>query len=80
MTLTLAVGTTSQQVQVINGKMEPRDMLHLTLSADHQIIDGGPLVRFQMFLKSLIEECAGLEQLTPEELKFNGRGESVIDK
>jgi pyruvate/2-oxoglutarate dehydrogenase complex dihydrolipoamide acyltransferase (E2) component len=43
-------------------RIEPRDCLSLTLSFDHDVIDGAPAARFAVRLAKLIESAAGLEQ------------------
>lgn len=55
MTLTLSVGTTSPQPAVVDGVVVVREMLQLNLSADHDIIDGAPLMRFAATLKKNLE-------------------------
>jgi len=42
----LAVGTVKQRPVVINGGFHARDMVHLTLSGDHRVVDGMHLARF----------------------------------
>ena len=43
-------------------RIEPRDCLSLTLSFDHDVIEGAPAARFAVRLAKLIESAAGLEQ------------------
>ena len=43
-----------------------REYLHLTLSLDHDVIDGAPAARFAMRLKELIESGAGVVEAAPE--------------
>ncbi len=45
---------------VIDDKIVIRDYLHLTLTTNHDLIDGGPLVRFTDRLVSLIESGYGI--------------------
>jgi len=40
-----------------NGKVEKREHIHLTISVDHDLIDGGPLARFSSRLTELIENA-----------------------
>jgi hypothetical protein len=40
----------------------PREMLHLTVSFDHDIVDGGPAARFTRRLVELIESGYGLHE------------------
>ena len=55
MTLTLAVGAVNSEVRMIEGRPESREMLNLTLCADHDIIDGAHMMRFIERLKPLIQ-------------------------
>lgn len=45
---------------LVEGQMENRDHLSLTVSVDHDIIDGAPAARFVARLRELIESSAGL--------------------
>jgi len=40
---------------VVNGKVEVRPMIRLTLGADHRILDGALVARFLADLKSTME-------------------------
>jgi pyruvate/2-oxoglutarate dehydrogenase complex dihydrolipoamide acyltransferase (E2) component len=51
----IAVGGITKKPGVINNKIEIREYLHVTITVDHDIVDGGPLVRFIETLKSYIE-------------------------
>lgn len=42
------------------GRVEPREYLSLTVSVDHDVVDGAPAARFVQRLKTLIETGAGL--------------------
>ena len=55
MTLTLTIGAIGTQVALADGAMIERESLQLTLSADHDIIDGAPLLRFAETLKESLE-------------------------
>lgn len=57
-TLTVALGTVQRLPRVVGDRIEPRDMLHLTVAFDHEIVDGAPIARFLDRLFALIE--AGL--------------------
>lgn len=54
MTLTLAVGTIQKRPFFIEGMIEEREYLCLTVGVNHDIIDGGPLMRFVARLKELL--------------------------
>jgi pyruvate/2-oxoglutarate dehydrogenase complex dihydrolipoamide acyltransferase (E2) component len=42
------------------GRIEPREYLSLTVSVDHDVVDGGPAARFVQRLKALLESGYGL--------------------
>ena len=45
----------SKKPGVVNNKIENREYLHLTMTCDHDLIDGGPLARFIDRLINLME-------------------------
>ena len=59
-TLTVALGGISQKPGVIDGTIEIREFLHITVSVDHDIVDGAPIARFGNDLMDLIERGYGL--------------------
>ena len=58
--LWITVGGIGEKPGVIDGHIAIRDYLSLTLSFDHEIIDGAPAARFTQRLKDLIESGYGL--------------------
>jgi pyruvate dehydrogenase E2 component (dihydrolipoamide acetyltransferase) len=52
----LGVGRISEQPAVYKGEITIRQMVILSLTFDHRIIDGGPAARFLKSLRNLIEE------------------------
>jgi pyruvate/2-oxoglutarate dehydrogenase complex dihydrolipoamide acyltransferase (E2) component len=44
----------------MNGRIEIREYLHLTISVDHDIVDSAPAARFAQQLKERIERSDGL--------------------
>ncbi len=54
-TLALTVGGIAQRPGVVDGRVEPREYLSLTVSIDHDIVDGAPAARFAKRLRDLIE-------------------------
>jgi pyruvate/2-oxoglutarate dehydrogenase complex dihydrolipoamide acyltransferase (E2) component len=44
--LCLAVGAIVKKPWIVEGRIEPRDILHLTVLFDHDVIDGVPAARF----------------------------------
>ena len=65
-TLMMTVGGIAEKPGVVNGTIAIRDYLSLTLSFDHDIIDGAPAARFTERLKELIESGYGLPDSTVE--------------
>ena len=55
MTLTLSIGAIYSQPMLVDGIVTERDFLQLNLSADHDIIDGAPLMRFAATLRENLE-------------------------
>jgi len=62
-TMGLTVGGISQKPGVIDGRIEIREYLNLTLSFDHDIVDGAPAARFTKELVDLIEQASVLEDI-----------------
>ena len=58
--LFLTVGSISEKPGVVDGQIAIREYLSLTISFDHDIIDGAPAARFTERLKELIESGFGL--------------------
>jgi pyruvate/2-oxoglutarate dehydrogenase complex dihydrolipoamide acyltransferase (E2) component len=59
----LAVGSISWKPVVVEGRIEPREILNLTVSFDHDMVDGGPATRFVRRLVELIESGYGLKEM-----------------
>ena len=59
-TLQVTVGGIGAKPWVVDGRIEPRDVLSLTVSVDHDVVDGVPLARFVQRFKELIESGNGL--------------------
>ena len=57
------IGGIIKKPWVVNGKIVPREILNLTLTTDHDLVDGGPLVRFVDRLVELMENGYGLDKL-----------------
>jgi pyruvate/2-oxoglutarate dehydrogenase complex dihydrolipoamide acyltransferase (E2) component len=56
----LVVGSIAWKPAVVEGRIEPREILNLTVTFDHDIVDGGPATRFVRRLVELIESGCGL--------------------
>jgi pyruvate/2-oxoglutarate dehydrogenase complex dihydrolipoamide acyltransferase (E2) component len=54
-TLTVLVGGISRRPWVIDGEIVPRDILDLTVTVDHNVVDGAPAARFVADLRRMIE-------------------------
>ena len=59
-TLDVALGGIAEKPGVVNGRIEIREYLCLTLMFDHDMIDGAPATRFAARFKDLIECGYGL--------------------
>ncbi len=64
--LFLTLGGISEKSGVVKEQMAIREYLSLTISFDHDIIDGAPAARFTQRLKELIESGYGLLDSTEE--------------
>jgi len=64
--LMLTLGGISEKPMVMNGRIEPREMLCVTISLDHDIIDGAPAARFVARLTELLETGHGLDAESPQ--------------
>jgi hypothetical protein len=61
--LAVMVGGIAQKPGVVDSRIEVREYLDLTLSFDHNIVDGAPAARFAQKFADLIESGWGLEQV-----------------
>jgi len=71
MTLTLSIGTIGKRLKLMD-KVVEREILQLNLGADHDLIDGVPLMRFAENLKNRLEDFSlAADQLptNPSDLK-----------
>ncbi|MCO6450470.1 MAG: 2-oxo acid dehydrogenase subunit E2 [Caldilineales bacterium] len=60
-TLQLTLGGIAEKPVVVEHKIEVRQMMSVTVSVDHDIVDGGPAARFIQRLKELVESADGLD-------------------
>lgn len=58
--LMVTVGGIGLRPVVVDGRLEQREHLSLTISVDHDIIDGAPAARFVDRLRQLLEDAHGL--------------------
>jgi pyruvate/2-oxoglutarate dehydrogenase complex dihydrolipoamide acyltransferase (E2) component len=54
-TLSIVVGGIAERPTVVEGRIEIRELLSLTIAFDHDVIDGAPAARFGQRLKELVE-------------------------
>jgi len=65
-TLMITLGGIGEKPGVVDGHIAMREYLSITISFDHDIIDGAPAARFTQRLKELIESGSGLNDPTVE--------------
>ncbi len=63
--LALVVGGTAWKPAIVEGRLEPREILNLTVMFNHDVIDGAPATRFTRRLVELIESGYGLGEAQP---------------
>ncbi|SDO49294.1 2-oxoacid dehydrogenases acyltransferase (catalytic domain) [Nakamurella panacisegetis] len=56
--LEIVVGGMTQRPRAIDGQVEIRDVLDLTLTIDHRVVDGAPATRFGARFRELLETAA----------------------
>lgn len=56
----IAIGSLNKQPVIYNGEIQKRDVLHLTIAIDHDIVDGIPSARFCDDLVKRLESGFGL--------------------
>jgi pyruvate/2-oxoglutarate dehydrogenase complex dihydrolipoamide acyltransferase (E2) component len=60
MSLQLVVGGVTARPRVVKGQIEVREVLDLTVTIDHNVVDGAPAARFGAELRRLIEHATAL--------------------
>jgi len=77
----MTVGGIGQKPGVVDGHIAIRDYLSLTISFDHELIDGAPAARFTQRLKDLIESGYGLPDSTvaSEQAGVEGASKQKVD-
>lgn len=63
--LTFGIGSIVKKPWVVDNDIQIRDILHLTILFDHDVVDGVPAARFTDQLVKNIEKSRHLENLTP---------------
>jgi pyruvate/2-oxoglutarate dehydrogenase complex dihydrolipoamide acyltransferase (E2) component len=64
--LALVVGSIAWKPAVVEGRIEPREILNLTVMFDHHVVNGAPATRFTRRLVELIESGYGLGETDEE--------------
>jgi len=64
LTLNVVLGGIGEKPGLVGGRVEPREFLCLTISVDHDIVDGAAAARFVNRFKELIESSYGLVEET----------------
>ena len=59
-TLMITLGGIARKPRIIDGSLQERELLAVTISVDHAIVDGAPAARFAARLAGLIESADGL--------------------
>jgi hypothetical protein len=63
--LSVIVGGIGERPALAEGRLEAREVLSLTVSFDHTLVDGADAARFVARLKELVESCHGLRGPEP---------------
>ena len=63
MSLQVVVGGVTVRARVVRDNIETRDVLDLTVTIDHNVVDGAPAARFGAELRTLIENASALDEL-----------------
>lgn len=58
--LCFAIGSIIKKPVAVNDRIEIRDILHMTILIDHDVVDGSPAARFVSRLKEIVESGHGL--------------------
>jgi pyruvate/2-oxoglutarate dehydrogenase complex dihydrolipoamide acyltransferase (E2) component len=64
-TLCVTLGGIAEKPGVVDGRIAIRDYLSITLTMDHDIIDGAPAARFAQQFKDLVETAHTLRDIGP---------------
>ena len=55
----ITVGGIATKPRYVDGDLQPRELLDVTISVDHEVVDGAPAARFARRLAELIEQADG---------------------
>ena len=56
---TIAVNKVREMPVIVDGELEARKLMNLSLSCDHRVVDGWDAANFMQTMKSLIENPVG---------------------
>ena len=76
--LMLIVGGIARKPAIVDDRIEPRQMLSLTVIFDHDVVDGAPAARFVKRLVELIESGYGLIGMEPVDYQRVDRAEQLM--
>jgi hypothetical protein len=76
--LLLVVGGIARKPAVVRERVEPRDILSLTVAFDHDVVDGAPAARFVHRLADLIESGHRLQDALRDTAAPAGRRSRLI--
>lgn len=62
LSLTVTIGGLSERARVVGGEFQVRDVLNLTISIDHLVVDGAPAARFAATMRELVESAVLLPE------------------
>jgi pyruvate/2-oxoglutarate dehydrogenase complex dihydrolipoamide acyltransferase (E2) component len=65
-TLQVTLGGIAERAALIAGHWENREFLGVTISIDHDIVDGAPAARFSQQLRELVENSYGIAEFVGE--------------
>jgi hypothetical protein len=73
-TLDVLVGGIARKPTFVEDRIEPREMLKLTIAFDHDVVDGAPAARFVERLIELVESGSGLPGGSQSRASSSGHG------
>ena len=76
-TLSIVIGGITTRPALSAGELVEREWLQLTISVDHDVVDGAPTARFVSRLRSLLTAADGLRNLQPQRQDHAGQGVSA---
>jgi pyruvate/2-oxoglutarate dehydrogenase complex dihydrolipoamide acyltransferase (E2) component len=79
LTCTLTIGGRYERVRWIDGRPEPRVTQSVTVTIDHDVVDGAPAARFGQTLIRLLEDGTGLDDsFAAEAAQLSGVRHAVV--